>query len=64
MRAAHTLLFAGLLALACPALAAREPPAVGKPFGPLVLPTVDGRDVVDLASFRGRKVLLIEFASW
>lgn len=57
------------LALTClvalsPAPPAREAPALGEPFGPLVLPTVDGSGPVDLALFRGRKVLLIEFASW
>lgn len=54
----------GLLALAAPAVQAREAPRVGEAFGPLVLPTVDGRQVIDITSFRGRKVLLIEFASW
>jgi hypothetical protein len=57
------------LALTClaslPAVApAREAPELGEAFGPLVLPAVDGSGPVDLALFRGRKVLLIEFASW
>lgn len=30
----------------------------------LELPEIDGSGLVDLASFRGRKLLLIEFASW
>ncbi len=55
------LLGCGTVALANPS---RPQPQVGQPFGPLVLPTVDGSQVVDLASFHGRKVLLIEFASW
>jgi hypothetical protein len=53
-----------LALLAGAPLVARETPRVGEPFGPLVLPTVDGTAVVDLADFRGRRVLLIEFASW
>jgi len=51
-------------ATASMAATSRQRPAVGQPFGPLVLPTVDGTQVIDLASFHGRKVLLIEFASW
>ena len=35
----------------------------GMPIGHLHLPTLEG-DMVDLAEFRGTKVLLIEFASW
>ncbi|MFT7463910.1 MAG: hypothetical protein ACI9EF_002258 [Pseudohongiellaceae bacterium] len=58
------MLVVALLAGGAAASSSREQPAVGKPFGALVLPTVDGSQVVDLASFHGRKVLLIEFASW
>ena len=29
-------------------LVARDAPRVGEPFGPLVLPTVDGQQVIDL----------------
>jgi hypothetical protein len=47
-----------------PALPARPQPTVGRPFGELVLPTLDGSRSVDLDVYRGRKVLLIEFASW
>lgn len=46
------------------ALPRRAPPEVGRPSGDLVLPTLDGSRTVDLATYRGRKVLLIEFASW
>ncbi len=42
----------------------RAPPQVGEPFGPLVLPTIDRAAVIDLADYRGRRLLLIEFASW
>jgi hypothetical protein len=36
----------------------------GEPLPGLVLPTIDGRGTVDLADLRGKKVLLIQFASW
>ena len=45
-------------------LPTREAPVVGSPFGDLVLPDIRSGEPVDLASFRGKKVLLIEFASW
>ena len=38
-------------------------PEVGKPYPPTRLPTLDGK-TLDLRSLRGKKVLLIEFASW
>jgi hypothetical protein len=41
-----------------------KPPAPGAPNPALRLPTIDGRSTVDLRSLRGRKVLLIQFASW
>lgn len=41
-----------------------EAPVVGAPYPPLRLPTVDGSQTVDLRSLHGRKLLLIEFASW
>lgn len=37
---------------------------VGKPYPEIRLPTVEGDRTLSLSSFRGRKVLLIEFASW
>ncbi len=43
---------------------ARTPPVVGQPFGPLELPTLNGSQTLSLELYRGRKVLLIEFASW
>jgi hypothetical protein len=36
----------------------------GHPLPGLVLPTIDGKGTVDLAELRGKKVLLIQFASW
>lgn len=43
---------------------AGEPPVVGQPLPPLRLPTIDGKQTIDLADLSGRRVLLIEFASW
>ena len=36
----------------------------GHPLPGLVLPTIDGKATLDLADLRGKKVLLIQFASW
>ena len=58
-----------LAALAMLALAAGpEAPGVGREVGQVfpqvVLPSLTDRQPVALSGFRGRKVLLIEFASW
>ena len=37
---------------------------VGQVFPQVVLPSLDGKRAVALSEFRGKKVLLIEFASW
>jgi len=37
---------------------------VGQLFPDLELPTVDGKSTVRLSELRGRRLLLIEFASW
>ncbi len=55
------------LAFAAPALPARGDvyrPTVGQPHPDFVLPAIDDRRPVALSSFRGRKVLLVHFASW
>lgn len=39
-------------------------PEVGAPYPALRLPTIDGKSTIDLRQLRGKKVLLIEFASW
>ena len=37
---------------------------VGKPYPDFTLPDLETRRPVNLSQFRGKKVLLIEFASW
>ncbi len=39
-------------------------PAPGQRHGDFTLSTIDGEKTVSLSDFRGRKVLLIHFASW
>jgi hypothetical protein len=46
------------------ASAASYPPRVGEPHPDVLLPNIEDRAPVSLAQFRGRKVLLIQFASW
>ena len=56
------LLLAGSWAL--PAAAQSYAPRVGERHADFVLPRIDNRRPVALSSFHGRKVLLIQFASW
>jgi hypothetical protein len=42
----------------------RYRPEVGKPHPEIVLPRIDNGESVSLAAYRGKKVLLIHFASW
>jgi hypothetical protein len=39
-------------------------PKVGQRHPDLTLPTISDRSPVSLSSFRGKRVLLIQFASW
>lgn len=39
-------------------------PMKGQPYPALRLPTIDGKQTIDLRSYRGQKLVLIEFASW
>lgn len=57
------LLLAGQF-LTSMAAAAEYPPPVGSRHPDFTLPTIDDRRPVSLSDFRGRKVLLIQFASW
>ena len=57
----------GLVLLApLPCLAQRNGyrPEVGKPHPDFVLPRIGSREPISLSQFRGKKVLLIHFASW
>ena len=56
-----TWLLAGLLL--APSARAEEP-VRGRAHPPLRLPRIDGEGTLDLHALRGRKVLLIQFASW
>jgi hypothetical protein len=46
------------------ASAAPYAPKVGERHPDFTLPTIDKRTPTSLSSFRGKKVLLIQFASW
>ena len=56
-------LAAGLLALA-PESAAQYKPREGQRHPDFMLPNIADGKPVSLAQFRGKKVLLIQFASW
>ena len=56
-----TSLAAGVLAVHA---TAQSPWQVGQPLPHVHLPTIDGDQEVDLSVFRGKKLLLLEFASW
>jgi hypothetical protein len=55
-----------LLATSLPAAAQFGPyePTAGKPHHNFTLPRIDNGEAVSLSQFRGKKVLLIHFASW
>ncbi len=53
-------LFAGM----CVAAPSSYAPKVGEAHEDFVLPRIDTGEPVTLSQFRGKKVLLINFASW
>ena len=55
---------AAVVLSAVAAWAEAYPPQVGQPHPDFTLPNIEGRAPVSLASYRGRKLLLIQFASW
>lgn len=62
----HFLCLALLVASAVAPLlpGAVHPQQINKPYNEFVLPRIDTREQVALSQFRGKKVLLIHFASW
>jgi hypothetical protein len=44
--------------------AAGYSPRVGQPHPDFVLPSITDHEPVSLSQFRGKKVLLVHFASW
>ena len=46
------------------AVAHAEPWKVGEMVPNVRLPTIDGKETVGLHGLRGKKILLIQFASW
>ena len=61
-----TLLIAAVVMLSRtdPTEAAQYRPVVGEPHPDFVLPNIDTREPVTLSQFRGKKTILIHFASW
>ena len=57
-------LTATLLLGTAPANGQGYAPVVGEPHPDFTLPRIDTREAVSLAQFRGKKVLLVQFASW
>ena len=53
-----------LLRASAGAPAASYAPKVGQRHPDFTLPTIGDRTPVSLSSYRGKKVLLIQFASW
>lgn len=59
-----TVMSGWFVSLSAPIHAQRYSPRVGQPHPDFTLPTLTDREPVSLSQFRGRKVLLIHFASW
>ena len=57
-------LAAGLLVTTAAPAAEGYAPEVGRRHPDFTLPTIDDRRPVSLSDYRGKKVLLIQFASW
>jgi hypothetical protein len=64
----NDLALTALLASVATTAVAAEAPVIGRDIGQVypqvVLPSLDGKRAIALSEFRGRKVILIEFASW
>ena len=64
MKSLLILTFGGLCAAAGMAHAAGYSPRVGEPHPDFTLPGIVDGQPVSLSQFRGKKVLLVHFASW
>lgn len=66
MRRWKTLLAASVAAIlgGSSGVSGADAPQVGQRFPEFVLPKIEGGAPVSLSQFRGKKVLLIQFASW
>ena len=62
MKQSH-LAVAAAFALSSIAAAQNNPWTVGEPLPELKLPTIDG-GTLSLSELRGKRIVLIEFASW
>jgi hypothetical protein len=65
----HTVVSAVFAFLVPPvAASAAELPTIGREIGQIhpeiVLPSLDGKRTLALSDFRGKKMILIEYASW
>ncbi len=58
------LTFGSLCFFASPSNADGYSPRVGQAHPDFILPGIVDREPVSLSQFRGRKVLLVHFASW
>jgi hypothetical protein len=58
------LTFGSLCFFATPSGAASYSPSVGQAHPEFILPDIASGEPVSLSQFRGRKVLLVHFASW
>jgi hypothetical protein len=48
----------------CQEITSRYEPVLGKPHADFALPSIDDNSKITLSDFRGKKVVLIHFASW
>jgi hypothetical protein len=63
----RSIALACLFGVASPTASAQRGGGVfrqGQPLPDLELPTIDGKRTINLADLGGKKVLLIQFASW
>jgi hypothetical protein len=64
----RNLVWIALVGSLAPVAAAAEGPVIGLEVGQvhpqIVLPSLEGKRPLALSDFRGKKVILIEYASW